>query len=235
MAITFRGAAGGSVTNGGTVSIDLTAIAGLAQDDVVVLISRSSAGTGASVSGWTDIWKNQDATQSLVAYKVMGGVPDTSVSFWDTGGTSDSGAATALAFTGVDTATPLDVTAVKVSATTDPPAIVPTSDDCAIVVLATSMVNDATPGTMTNYNVQTAAAANDTNPTTAVGTYRILTGGAGASENPPTFSTFSSTAAWVATVALRPAGVAVGQPYDLHEGGVPFINPHSGGQNFQVW
>jgi hypothetical protein len=26
-----------------------------------------------------------------------------------------------------------------------------------------------------------------------------------------------------------------GQPYDLHEGGVRFTNPHSGGQNFQVW
>jgi hypothetical protein len=230
MAITFRGSANGTVIDGGTTSIDLTAIAGLAQNDVVVVHHRSSAGTGVDVSGWTRVFLN-NMDRDLVAYKVMGGSPDTSISFWDTGGTSDSGAAVAAAFTGVDTATPLDVASTS-NVGTDPPSIVPTSDDCAIVVMCSATVNDATPGTITNFTVQASAPANDTNPITAVSAYRILTGGAGGTQNPGQFSGLTITGGWSSTLALRPAGIATGQPAVKRMGGVVGANYRS---PFGMW
>jgi hypothetical protein len=37
-------------------------------------------------------------------------------------------------------------------------------------------------------------------------------------------------------IALEPAGgAAAGQPYDLHEGGIPYVNPFHGGQGWRFW
>lgn len=224
MAIAFRGSAVGSVIDGGTVSIDLTTISGLAQNDVVCVFAISSAGTLADPSGWTliqsDTNVNGTAYQAGAWYKVMGAVPDTSVSFWDTGGTGDSGSAVALAFSGVDTTTPMDATATEVegsnlAATVGCPAIVPASNDCMIVILMGSSTNDATIGTVTNYTHPSpyTATTNDASDTTSGGGYRLLSGGAGASEDPGTWSNWgASGTTYGVTIALRPAAAGGGAP-----------------------
>lgn len=206
----------------------------LQQGDVCVAMIASTGGTGATLSGWTNIFLNQGGGQNSLSYKVQGATPDeASPGSWDTGTTSDSGASVVLAFSGVDTVTPLDVTSVS-STTNDPGAITPTSNDCAILVFGFDTALDTTPGSITNYSTPVAAQGNDTNDVSVAGCYRILTGGAGSSENPAAFSgwTFAGASQRTYTVALRPAA---GQPYDLHEGGIKFVNPHMGGQNFQVW
>lgn len=238
MAITFVGSATGSVIDSGTVTIDLTAIAGLAENDIVVVFGQSSSGTPATPSGWTTIY-NLTARANGIFYKIMSGSPDTSVSLWDVGaGFGHSGTGIAMAFRGVDTSTPLDVAYQRANITSpdapDPPSITPTSDNCCIVVFGGDIALDGSVGTITDYSVPVTITSDDDNDATCAVAYRILTGGAGVAEDPGAFSTWATTFATAATLALRPAAAA-GQPYDLHEGGVKFVNPHHGGQNFQVW
>lgn len=245
MAIAFRGSAAGTVIDGGTVSIDLTTIAGLAQNDVVCVFAVSSAGTLATPGVWVPIQSdtnvNAGTGQAGAWYKVMGAVPDTSVSFWDTGGTGDSGTALAFAFSGVDTSTPMDATATEAEGNHLPggagcPAIVPASDNCAIVIFISGSVVDASPGTVTNYTHPTpnVSTSNDTSDTTCAGAYRLLTGGAGVSEDPGAWSGFGGAgASYGVTIALRPLVAATGQPYDMHEGGVCFVG--NANNNFMGW
>jgi hypothetical protein len=245
MAIAFRGSASGTVINGGTVSIDLTAITGLAQDDVVCIYTISSAGTLADPSGWTPIQSdtsvNATAYQAGAWYKVMTASPDTSVSFWDTGGTGDSGTALAFAFSGVDTSTPMDTTATEAEGSNLPggagcPAIVPASDDCMIVVFMGASNLDATPGTLSNYTQPTTfhATSNDTSDTSSSGAYRLLSGGAGASEDPGAWTTWGGAGdTYGVTIALRPAA-ATGQPAVKRIGGVKFVGNRAG-QNTNLW
>ncbi len=237
MAISFRGGSTNSVINGGVLSITLSGIAGLAQDDVVVAFCMSSGGTGATPAGWTNIKLNQTLHPDSVCYKVMGASPDASVSFWDTGTTSDSGIGVALAFTGVDTANVQDATAAFVG-TLDPASVTPVHDNAAIIVFSGEVGTtvDTTHGSITNFTVFGSPSASDTNSSTGGGAYNLLSGGAGVGINPAAWSLWSSTndvGTW--TVALREL-VAVGQPYDLHEGGVQFVNPvHNGGYGLKIW
>lgn len=238
MAITLVGInTTATVTNGGTVTLNMPT--GVAENDVVVIFAGGSNSPGSTPSTWTEIEINEDVN-TVLAYKVMGASPDSNVSFWDTGGTSDSGAALAMAFRGVDTANVLDVAVVSgTTGSSDPPAIVPTSNDTCICVFGTDYradPGDSSPGSITNYlpSPTTVASANDNADTVVAGAYRILSGGAGASENPGNWSTWSITGdAYAVTIALRPL-VATGQPYAKRVGGVKFVGNRAG-QNTNLW
>lgn len=222
MAIAFRGSAVGSVIDGGTVSVDLTGISGLAQNDIVCVFTISSAGTLATPGVWVPIQSdtnvNGTAYQAGAWYKIMGASPDTSVSFWDTGGTGDSGSAVALAFSGVDTTTPMDATATEAEGNNLPggagcPAIVPASNDCMIVIFMGAATLDSTIGTITNYTQPTphTTTSNDTSDTTCEGAYRLLSGGASVSEDPGAWSLWGGAgASYGVTIALRPAVASSG-------------------------
>lgn len=78
-------------------------------------------------------------TNLRVAYKFMGGTPDTTVTFGPTGNTADAGAMAVYVFSGVDSTTTLDVavtTASGSSSVVDPPSITPVTTDAEIVVIA---------------------------------------------------------------------------------------------------
>jgi hypothetical protein len=243
MAITFFDSATNSSTNGG--NLILTLPASMQQDDIVVLFAAANQASG-TLTGpggtYTRIGASNISSGTVEVgawYKFMGASPDTSATVVvASSATTDTLCALSMVFRGVDTATPLDVAATTATGTStnpDPAAIVPLSDDTCIVVGAGSGVQDATPGTVSGYSTPVTVAANDSNDTTLSSCYLILTGNAGVSQDPAAFSGWASGSWGVHTVALRPLAPVAGQPYDLHEGGVPFVNPHFGGQNFQVW
>jgi hypothetical protein len=138
MAITFVGAATpASSINGVDVAVDLTTIAGLAQNDLVIF--AYSFGRSADVdnnmavieAGWTevaDLWANDVAESQLgVYYKKMGASVDTVVTGEGYDIFGSTGVAVAMAFRGVDTTTPMDVAATTATglntADPDPPSI----------------------------------------------------------------------------------------------------------------
>ena len=199
--ITFVGSASDNVINGGTTVLDVSGL-GLAQNDILLVFNVSSAGTPAAPSGYTSV-----NGSTSVYYKIQTSTPDTSVSFWDSGGNGDAAAALGIAFRGVSTTTPLDVTSTT-STSIDPPSITPASNDCCILVFTLSAVVDGSPGTISGYAHPTphTITADDSaaDITVAMG-YRILTGGAGVPENPAAWSDLSSNLPGSRTIALRPA------------------------------
>lgn len=244
MAITFRGSSTNFVGNGGTVTVDLTTISGLAQNDIVLAFGVGSSGTSANPSGYTAI---HDAAvtglNARLSYKIMTASPDTSISFWDTGTAANSGAGIAMAFTGVDTTTPQDV-ATDELATSDansrnPGSVTPTSNDCCIVVFSATghTGGDTAPGSITSYATTVTVSSNDDNDCTAAATYRILTGGAGSPEAPAdwdAWATTNVTGSCSYVVALRPS--VSGQPAAKRMGGIRFGGDYrSGGAGRSLW
>jgi hypothetical protein len=234
VAITYVGEAEVAVIDGGVITLSLTGIAGLAQDDIVLAVCFGSGGTAITPSGgWTNIELN--GTYSS-CYKIMTSSPDTSITFHDPGASTASGTAIALALRGVDTTTPLDGVTPTVAATSgvpDPAAIVPASDDCAIVAMAGNFGLDASVGTISDYTTIDITSDDNSDTASAIA-YRILTGGAGVSQNPAAWSTWASSNYRVATVALRPAA-ATGQPTAKRMGGVEFVQSFRRGQNSNLW
>jgi hypothetical protein len=133
----------GSTTVGTTIS--LTGL-GLQNGDIVIVAYESCGTTDKAqvIAGYTtvaDLYANDtEDSNLLVAYKIMGTVPDTSVTIPATGNAADAGAVVVQAYRGVDISTPLDVTRTTVSlintAIPDPPAITPVTSGARIVVAA---------------------------------------------------------------------------------------------------
>ena len=137
MAISFVGSAEGSAQNGGDVTLDLTTISGLAQNDLVI-VAYSIADTGdvdhnmaMVTAGYTevaDLWADDtDQTNLGVYYKFMGASPDASAVVDGLGGANAAVTAACMAFRGVDTTTPMDVSATTATGINtmdpDPPSI----------------------------------------------------------------------------------------------------------------
>lgn len=210
MAITFVGSATGTALNGLDATITLPA--GMQQNDIVLLGCCNGGNPGPNLpTGYTNIVASGTGTLLYrFCRKFMGASPDSTVLVTGTGSATDACSGVAMVFRGVDTTTPLDVTPVTdgtVSGAPDAPSITPVTANCAIAIFGTSASNDTTPGTVTNYTSPSpsTAAANDTNPVTTAGAYRILSGGASVAQDPPAWSTWTS-AKWVAeSIALRPS------------------------------
>lgn len=144
---TYVGSVSDTNANGNAVTLDLTGLS-LQENDLVLAFIAVGADDNSNVAevgtstGWTeivDILSDDVEDVSLaVYYKLMGSTPDTS---FDTAsaGTSDSIAATARAYRGVNTTTPLDVTTTT-SITTNtalpnPPSITTVTDKCRVVIV----------------------------------------------------------------------------------------------------
>lgn len=223
-----------NVINGLTNTLDLTLITGLAQGDIVLAFCASSAGTQATPSGYTNLHTHAvSGLQANLSYKIQTSSVDTSISFWDTGGSGDAGVAFARAFRGVDTADPFAATTIEASGTTTTPdcgAITPAVDNAAIVLFAAMTGNDS-PTHPANYTtLADDEIGSDTNDISGASNFRILSGGGGASENPAAYGSWVPTAQWVAyTVALRPG--PEGQPFYLRESSIEsaWNGPWTGG------
>jgi hypothetical protein len=120
----FIGSGGVGQANGGSGSVDLTALTGgtsstASENDIVVItVHYESASSGIptmTTSGYTQIASGfaNDSVDSQVAvfYKIMGATPDTTAVYAASGDTGGATSATLMVFSGVDLTTPIDVTA----------------------------------------------------------------------------------------------------------------------------
>lgn len=135
MAISFVGSAEATAANGANATIDLTTITGLAENDLVIVAYATSSAADEDMamvtSGYTeiaDLYANSTHDANLgVFYKFMGATPDTSAEVTGNGLNQSPTAAICMAFRGVDTTTPFDVTSTTATTTDtghpDPPSI----------------------------------------------------------------------------------------------------------------
>jgi hypothetical protein len=111
---------------------------------VVIVISANSATSDLAMtpSGYTSAnerYSNSTRDTNLsVAWKVMGGTPDTTVTCVGSGSATLGAAAVVHVFRGVDTGTPMDTTATVTggtgSATPNPPTITPVTNGAIVVI-----------------------------------------------------------------------------------------------------
>ncbi len=224
MAITFVGCNVGTATNGGNVTHSATVLldsggstVSAAVGDLLVVASTTfgRAGNEGRIGNALSYTQDVDTTPGTqrfrVAYKIyVSG--ENSVVAEGSGNAADAMASVIFCFRGVDTSTPLDVATTTANATStnpDPPAITPTNNNCAILVFAGSAVNDGSVTKPTGYTdfgtAQSSISDSDTNSSTIAGAYKILSGGGGASENPGSWTAWTSGAWVAATMALRPS------------------------------
>jgi hypothetical protein len=213
----------GTSTAGGNVTLTFST-APQAGDLVIVTgghILRTGSSYGPSTAGYTQIGSLQTSGASGTGiafgawYKVMGDTPDTNVVCNGTSGTAGDGVSyESKVLRQTNNAVVLDIAAVFAGPTTstnpDPPASgTLATNNCAIVIAAASLVSDTNIGSATNYTGQATGNAGATRPYSASILHRILSGGAGTSENPPAIG--STGNAWASgiwfsvTISIRPA------------------------------
>lgn len=214
-------ALGGSSTSGADVTLNFT---DPQAGDLIIVTGGGIYRSGVSYgpSGYTAIGSLQTSGSSGTGiafgawYKVSDGT-EVDVTCRGTGSTGDGIAYTVRIFQQTDTGTPLDVAATFAGPTTstnpDPPASgTLVTNNCAIVAAGASLVSDTNIGGATNYTAQASGNANATRPYSTSSLHRILSGGAGGTENPNAIgSTGNSWASgiWFAvTIAIRPAAAA---------------------------
>jgi hypothetical protein len=211
---------------GGTTdrTITLTSLTGglasaPAAGDLVIVYFGTGSTTNRNlvVSGYTEVielYSNDNFDTNLaVAYKFMGGVPDTSFTLTGgTGSTSDGGAVAVQVWRGVNAVTPLDVTRTTAtginSVLCDPPAITPITPGAIIVSggAGAHEEDDVETYSSSDLTAFISAGDDDSNSVTIGIGYHVWTSG---SFNPAQF-TFSgdddTNYSWAAvTLALRPA------------------------------
>lgn len=182
-AVTYVGDAQNVVDNGADVTVDLSTITGLAEDDLVILVGGIPDDDRVdftmalvSASGWTkeaDLFADDTDGASLgVWYKFMGATPDTSVTVDGLGGVDTDTVAVAMAFRNVDTAGPFDVSSViseEINTSLPDPRSIDHSGDAGVVVVVaatnahTSAVDTCTPSAsyQTNFAQQAASDSTD--------------------------------------------------------------------------
>jgi hypothetical protein len=120
MVISFVGGATDNANNGSNCVIDLSTIAGLAENDIVIVAFSNGDNDGVdetvsmTTSGYTkvaDLFSDDNFDTNLgVFWKVMGATPDANATTAGMGGNDSGQSAVCMAFRGVDTTTPMDVT-----------------------------------------------------------------------------------------------------------------------------
>jgi hypothetical protein len=224
MAISYVGETSGAAINGANVTLDLSTL-GLQQGDLVVVAygigdNDSLDFNMATVSaGWNEVADlHADDTQDVdlgVYWKLMGSTPDASVEVDGQGGTDAGVAAVAIAFRGIDQATPMDVTPTTATGIDtmhpDPPSINHNNPAGVWIVIAGAAGHALNAGSFTFPTGYTTNAlsqlGNDTSDVTVGVGYR--SSGVSDPEDPGAMThsgTDSTGYCWAAaTLALRPA------------------------------
>lgn len=223
MAIAFRASSTNASSNGGAPS--LTMPSGTATDDlVIVCFSWGSTADypeqyqAIASQGWTPLGHltSSDAQDGNLAVfaKFMGSTPDSSVTLTGDNNTANSGAAIAMAFSGVDKTRPFDAlptTATGINTANADPASITPSGAAGVWTVICAAAGHAGGSTLTytfpsGYTTNAVSlSGNDTNDCIAGMGYNSSPSNP---ENPGalTISTDSVNDAWCAmTIALRPS------------------------------
>lgn len=225
MTISVMSSTGGSAVSGGNVALvfPTTTVA----NDVAYVIGghvshAGSGGTGPTATSsftqlilLTSTSSTNSSNCTIGVWRRVLDAATSGVTCQGTGSASDATAYITYVLRGVDTAQPEDVTVTTAVATTanpDPPAIVTARINCCIIAISGSIVNDATPGTISGYSSVTNANATDNFPMTVAGAFKnSVTIG---SENPGAWSSFSAGSNASITIAVRSAD---GAPVTYHD------------------
>jgi hypothetical protein len=217
--ISFVGSATDSSIDGTTCVVDLTAITGLAEGDVVVLIGGGSENTSAVASpgaSWNTLFTAAGGTagEEYAAgafWKRMGGTPDTSVTSSDPGGTATACAYVAMAWRNVDVVS-MDAAFQNIERlddTTPAAQTVVTVTPGAVVITATVFGVDAAtvtafPEPCSDNNAE--AKGNDTQDVlTGVASCTFAAAGSADPDSTSEWSTGTTDDGQIMTIALRPS------------------------------
>lgn len=232
MAISYVGGQTASITASTATNTDITfslsggsASTPAAGDFVVIAYSIGSTVArvpAVNTAGYTQLTQLNAAdtfdANLRVAYKRMGGTPDTTVQVGPTLATTDAGFVTIHVFRGVDPTTPLDVTHTTATAansgTPNPPAITPANANNVIYVVGSN--GHGTTGTMTASYATAFLTGQNITPTnkTTMGAGYVTGQSAGVSYDPAVFtwSANVNTQGWCAyTLAIREEITVVNQ------------------------
>lgn len=217
MAKAFKGSLTGSTTNGGNITLDLTAInlvgggtGAVAEGDLVFVFGAvPSAGGTPGWGGFGTVIENplSPASGKLHAsYKKQTATPDTSVTYTGDGQMTSSVGAMCYVFSDADYDTSVaHTTATGASTNPNPAAITPDENNTGVVIMGGSMVNDATITVPTNYvNMISINAGADTADCTISMAWRDGRS-SGASEDPPTWTNWASGAWGCVTSCIKDA------------------------------
>jgi hypothetical protein len=212
MAISYVGSASNFAANGGDVTVTLPG--GIAENDIVLVVGGHGNASGAAASISTSGYNTLDTQASaanysgIIAWKRMGGSPDTTVTGTGGGDVSSGVAYIAYVVRGVDTSTAIDATTTEATGTSglpNSPSITTVTDDCMVITAGLFAVANGTLTPPAGYSNALTVSGSDTNGIDVVCASRIQPLGA---VNPAGWGAIlgDSSDDWVAwTVALRPA------------------------------
>lgn len=240
MAISFVGSAENSAINGGDVTLTLPA--GTTTDDLVIVayaigdndnVDFNMAMVTAGYTEVADLFALDTQNCNLgVHWKIMGATPDTTAVVDGLGGADAAVAAVCMVFRGVDLTTPMDVAPANgagINSRSPIPVVIDFLDAAAWTVIAGASGHVAGgAGTYTfptGYTINALdRGADDTSDVTVGMGYRTNPADP---ELPGVMihsGTDSVTDSWcVATLALRPAVAAAGQPFLSRFSAIPFV------------
>jgi len=214
--ITYVDGVTGSAIDGNNVTLTLSGIVGLAEDDIVVIFGGFDRNAAPAMpAGWTTIFNYWAGDHRLMScYKIMGASPDTSVTMPGSGDSRDATTYVASAFRGVDTTTPMDATPVMdedltATAPATPPQITTVTANAMLVVGLLVRAQDDTFTVPTGYAAkaygENLVAAVDFRSSTACQTYKVAA--STGVQTPGGFTDFDLALRTpiTQTVALRPA------------------------------
>lgn len=196
MAIVFVGGVEGSATNGGNVTLDLTALTGGAEsaaaagDVVIVLGAMSSTQTVTIPAAYISL---VNATSTKVGWKQMGATPDTSVTVTGSGSGTNATAGIAFVYRGVDLGSITAATTTGTSTNPDPPSIVTVTPNAVVVAGFRTAILDTSVTAPTSYAHQFDVAGDDNNDVTVGMSDRTI---ASPTTEDPAAWTGVSSAAW---------------------------------------
>jgi len=233
MAITIRQTVSGAgSTAGANVTISWTSGSVQAGDIAYIFGGFGTAGAnnpGIQTAGYTNIYAdNATATRRFGVWRKTLTAGEAGPTCLGSGTAGDGVVYGAIIVAGAAGGEDVAVVAANGSSTNpNPPAIIPNRNADCILIAACSAVSDTSKGTVTNYTLGDGNA-NATRPYSCGYGSRILTTGAGASEDPAAWSAWS-TGAWRAvTIAVVSSGAS--QPTNLTVGspviGTPLMGPN---------
>lgn len=199
---------GHAVQNGGNCTLTWPT---LAQDDYAIVISQTTAFTpGTMVTSGYALLGTNNANGVNLWGKRMGVTPDASVQVNGNGSGVQAHAIVGCVFRGVDTTTELDVAITTANASSTNPDAPSTgssvADGAMVVAAAASKVDDTSITAPSGYTNDVSSSANDTTSASAAIASKLVT--PSGTENPPSWTNWSSGAWTTFTIALRPAAAA---------------------------
>jgi hypothetical protein len=186
---------------------------GVLDGDLVIFLAAQHT-NAPNISNTTTILTGQITPGEF--YRLSSAIYDGLTSYTISGSGTDALTFSAQIWRGTEQLDVTQATASGNSTNPNPASITPVSNDCGIAIMAVCTTisagggNDTTPGTITNYTVDpngSIAGGDSGIALFAINTaWRVLSGGAGAAEDPAAFSSWTTGDWWVATMALRPGG-----------------------------